>query len=110
MKESNFGKQFEQREGEERFDWHDYVQKPEEMPPAFAEKLDEMVNLVNGGGIEAEQFISALKNGQYRKPLLSLVQFFRDILEPNEKKELFDAVEKCEPTGGKFNHKTQDFA
>ena len=74
------------------FDWRDRFRDTSGIDPKAAQKLDELTDLVNQEGPEGE----FLKNlGHYRKPALSLVQHFRDILTPEERTELFDALEKA---------------
>ncbi len=80
------------------FEWRKFARDYEKVPAELAVKLDELTELVNTSP-DGQEFIRALANDQYRKPLLSLVQFFRDILTPEERSELFDAIESVNKTG-----------
>lgn len=81
----------------QRFNWRDYMGKPEQIPSNLAAKLDELSDLVNSGSSEAQEFLTALEKEQYRQVVLALIQFFRDILTADERAELFKAVEASDP-------------
>ncbi len=80
------------------FEWRKFARDHEKVPAELAAKLDELSELVNTSP-DGKEFLVALANDQYRKPLLSLVQFFRDVLTSEERAELFDAVEDANKTG-----------
>lgn len=79
-----------------RFDWRGRLKRPDEMPPRLAEKLDELEEYANARGEDTQEFWEAMGKGQYRKPLLSLIQYFRELLTKEERSELNEAIEKHE--------------
>ncbi len=90
-------KNFENKEAE-RFNWRDYLTNADKMPSDLAEKLDELTELVNGGG-EGGEFLKDVN--KFHEPLKGMLNFFSDILKPEERKEMWDALELCGPSRDK---------
>ena len=83
----------------ERFVWRDYMHHLGDITEGSQKKLDTLEDFINQGGPESREFLHALRAGEYRKPVLSLVQFFRDILEPDERARLLDEIRRSGPLG-----------
>lgn len=92
--EGTGSKTLEQKEIK-KFDWRDYSLNPETLPQELVEKLDYLADLINQGGKDTEDFLEPLHRGNYSQPLMTLVNFYRDLLNPAERKQLLDAVEKA---------------
>lgn len=84
------------------FNWRQYIKEPEKISPEMASKLDDLNDLINKGGPEVEEFMHDLSS--FSQPVLTMVNFFRDILTPDERKELLRAVRESGPVGIKLKH------
>ena len=80
------------KDEERRFDWRRYLRAPERLSADQAKRMDVLASLLDSDSPEAEEFFTELRNGNYRQPAASLVHFFRDVLTPDERKELLRAV------------------
>lgn len=83
-----------------QFRWKNYVCRPENISEKHIVVLDGLEDIINQGGPDTQEFVNALNNGEFRKPALSLVQFFRDILNSAERAELLDEIRKAGSSPG----------
>lgn len=85
-----------EREIIDHFDWRDFLDTPEEMPAGLASTLDKLAELINDKkDPDSVEFINSVNDGSLRQPVLTMIGYYRDILKPEERKELSEAAEKC---------------
>ncbi len=81
--------------GSGKFNWQEHLRNNssiEKLPVEVQQKLNDLAELA-----ETEPGKLFLKDlASYRSPLLSLVQYFRDILTPEERSQMLDAIRQAE--------------
>lgn len=90
----------EQKPIKKQFEWKNYVRNLGNISERNRVVLDDLENMINQGGQDTQEFLEGLNNGEFRNPALSLVQFFRDVLNSAERAELLDEIRKAGASPG----------
>jgi|GEM_PF-5457786 hypothetical protein len=81
-----------------KFNWRDYLQHPEALSEESATTLNTLIEMLETDP-EAEQFFGPLHLGQYKSQTVpAFVNFFRNVLEPEERARLLREIYASGPT------------
>lgn len=77
----------------ESFDWRRFITNADSVPESVQKNLDSLNDLVNSGDEDGKRFLAELNRGSLSKPVTALLQYYRDMFQPEELKLLYEGIQ-----------------